>query len=56
MRHVGGKMDDEKEWTELDTWGKANVRAYTMAKAALQRRVDSRRQRVSTTPVPGMDA
>ena len=53
MRHVGGHMDDEKEWDELDIWEKTNVRADTMAKEALQYWVDSGRQRISTTPVPG---
>jgi hypothetical protein len=52
MRHVGGHMDDEKEWDELDIREKTNVRAYTMGKEALQYRVDSGRQRISTTPVP----
>ena len=53
MRHVGGHMDDEKEWDELDIWEKTNERADTMAKEALQYWVDSGRQRISTTPVPG---
>ena len=53
MRHVGGHMDDEKEWDELDIWEKTNVRADTMAKEALQYWVDSGRQLISTTPVPG---
>ena len=42
-------------WDELDIWEKTtrNVRADTMAKEALQYWVDSGRQRISTTPVPG---
>ena len=46
-------MDDEKEWDELDIWEKTNVRADTMVKEALQYWVNSGRQRISTTPVPG---
>ena len=45
MRHVGGHMDDEKDWKDLDIWEQTNVRADTMAKEALQNWVDSGRQR-----------
>ena len=27
MRHVGGHMDDEKDWKDLDIWEQTNVRA-----------------------------
>jgi len=53
MRHVGGPMDDEKDWKDFDIWEQTNVRADTMAKEALQNWVDSGRQRISTTGVPG---
>jgi len=50
MHHVGGHMDEEKDWKDLDIWEQTNVRADTMAKEALQ---NSRRQRISITQVPG---
>jgi len=53
MRHVGGHMDDKKELSALDIWEQTNVRADTMAKAALTLWVESGRQPISTTPVPG---
>ena len=53
MRHVGGHMDDKKELSSLDIWEQTNVRADTMAKAALTLWVESGRQPISTAPVPG---
>ena len=53
LRHVGGHMDDKKELSSLDIWEQTNVRADTMAKAALTRWVGSGRRPISTAPVPG---
>jgi len=46
-------MDEEKDWKDLDIWEQTNVRVDTMVKEALQYWVDSGRQRISTTRVPG---
>jgi len=53
MRHIDGHWDDERDWDDLDIWEQTNVRADSMAKEALQYWVDSGRQRISTTCVPG---